>query len=129
MILVIIKTGKRVVAMVGIVALRGSWSGGRRGKVPPKSDWSAVVYQQLAVCLARPVIKYCWSSSVKKYYLQIIPFEILNSFAWFTVQNVYVKFSPNVFIILLHSYIQIINTYKNILKKMFDSNNFEVKMY
>lgn len=61
------KTGKRAVATVGTAAaLQGSWSGGRRGNVPPKSDWSAVVYQQLAACLVRPVIKYCWSSSGKK---------------------------------------------------------------
>lgn len=101
MILVIIKTGKRVVATVGTEALQGSWSGGRRGNVPPKSDWSAVVYQQLAACLARPVIKYCWSSRGKKYYLQIIPSKISNSFAWFTVKNWYVQFYSNVFIIIL----------------------------
>lgn len=60
------KTGKRSVATATVGTLQGSWSGGRRGNVPPKSDWSAVVYQQLAACLARPVIKYCWSSSGKK---------------------------------------------------------------
>lgn len=109
-------------------ALQGSWSGGRRGNVPPKSDWSAVVYQQLAACLARPVIKYCWSSRGKKYYLQIIPSKISNSFAWFTVKNWYVQFYSNVFIIILFRSDNI-HIKKTILKEMFDSGNFEVKTY
>lgn len=124
MILVIIKTGKRVVATVGTVALQGSWSGGRRGNVPPKSDWSAVVYQQLAACLARPVIKYCWSSRGKniiyRYYRPKLQIRLHDLQLNIDTCN----FIPT---FLLYNYIQIIYIYKTILKKIFDSGNFEVK--
>lgn len=50
-----------------VAATQNFRSGGWHGNVPPKSDWSAVFYQQLAACLQpRLVVKYCRSSNGRK---------------------------------------------------------------